>query len=279
MSSNLDRQRDKIRTRIEQSKNLPTLPGVVARIVEMVDSPETTGRQLGAEIAKDQVLSAKVLKLVNSGFYGFSQPIATIPHAVTMLGFDTVKSLVLSSSVLEMMDRALPGLWPHSLACARTSKFIAEHLDLPDSDELSVIGLLHDLGKVILFQTLEKDFLRIRRKIDSEDILFYRAEEELLGCHHGDIAGWLLEKWSLPAKLLEPIIDHHDFRPRRDHAERTAIVHLADVLSRAEALGSGGDRRIPRLAPAALEILGMDIPQVGKIMGRMNEELSEISRM
>ena len=85
-----------VRRRIEESVDLPTLPGGVARIMEMVDSPETTGRQLGQEIAKDQVLSAKVLKLVNSGFYGFSQPISTIPHAVTMLGFDAVRSLVLS---------------------------------------------------------------------------------------------------------------------------------------------------------------------------------------
>lgn len=267
------------RARVEQSKNLPTLPESVARIVEMVDSAETTGRQLGAEIARDQVLSARVLKLVNSGFYGFSQPISTIPHAVTMLGFDTVKSLVLSSSVLEMMDEALPGLWAHSLACARASMFIAEHLDLPDADELSIIGLLHDLGKVILCQALAREFGKVREKIYREDILFFQAEREVLGCHHGEIAGWLLEKWSLPATLVIPIVDHHDFRPRLEVADRTAIVHVADILSRAEAFGSGGDRRIPRLDPLALELLGMDVKDVGAIMDRMNDELTDIPRM
>lgn len=267
------------RTRVEQSKNLPTLPESVARIVEMVDSAETTGRQLGAEIARDQVLSARVLKLVNSGFYGFSQPISTIPHAVTMLGFDTVKSLVLSSSVLEMMDEALPGLWAHSLACARASMFIAEHLDLPDADELSIIGLLHDLGKVILCQALAREFGKVREKIYREDILFFQAEREVLGCHHGEIAGWLLEKWSLPATLVIPIVDHHDFRPGLEVADRTAIVHVADILSRAEAFGSGGDRRIPRLDPLALELLGMDVKDVGAIMDRMNDELTDIPRM
>ncbi len=112
--------REDIRSHIENAGNLPTLPDVVLRIADMADRSETTGRQLGLEIERDQVLSAKVLKLVNSGFYGFSQPIAAIPHAVTLLGFDTIKSLVLSANVLDLMKDALPGLWEHSLACART---------------------------------------------------------------------------------------------------------------------------------------------------------------
>ena len=140
----------------------------------MVDNEQTTARQLGAEIAKDQVVSAKVLKLVNSGFYGFSQPISTIPHAVAMLGFDTVKSLVLSSGVLEMMDNALPGLWEHSLACARACTLLANEADLEDPEEVGVIGLLHDLGKVILCQSLPEDFARIRQRVDRGDMLFVK---------------------------------------------------------------------------------------------------------
>ena len=108
------------RERVENAANLPTLPDVVLRINEIIESPATGGRQVGAEIAKDQVLSAKVLKLVNSGLYGFAKPISSIPHAVTMLGFDAVKSLVLSSSVLDIITDAIPGLWEHSQACART---------------------------------------------------------------------------------------------------------------------------------------------------------------
>ena len=281
MTGAMDRQeqaRSKVRARVEQSAKLPALPTVVVRIMEMMESDRTTARQLGEEIAKDQVLSAKVLKLVNSGFYGFSQPITTIPHAVAMLGFDAVQSLVMSSSVLELMEEALPGLWEHSLGCARASAMIAEAAGLGDGEEMSVIGLLHDLGKVIVCQTLESEFMLVQKRIDKLDMLFYRAEEEVLSCHHGHIAGWLLEKWALPAKLVAPIIDHHDFRPRRDHAARTAAVHLADILVRAEGLGSGGDRRIPRLEPTALEVLGMDLAAVRGIMERMNAELADLRR-
>ena len=272
-------RKGEIRARIEQSGNLPTLPTVIVRVMEIVDSPQTTGKQLGEEIAKDQVLSAKVLKLVNSGFYGFAQPISTVSHAVTMLGFDAVKSLVVSASVLEIMDQALPGLWQHSLACARTCVFIAEHGDHTSPEEISVIGLLHDLGKVVLCQSLEAEFGMVKRRVDKLDMLFCEAEKKVMGCHHGDIAGWLLEKWALPAKLVTPIVDHHDFRPQRDHAERTAILHVADVLCRAEAFGNGGDSKIPRLEPSALETLEMDVADIKSVMERMDKELTDLARM
>ncbi len=206
-------KKEKIRKIVERAGNLPTLPNTVKRIAQMVDSPETTGRQLGAEISRDQVISAKVLKLVNSGFYGFTQSISSIPHAVTMLGFNAVKSLVLSSSVIDSMDDAFPGLWDHSLACARTCMFIAEQLGMPDTEELSTIGLLHDLGKVVIYQTMEGQFRRVRLRVEKKGMLVYQAEEEVLGVNHAELGGWLLEKWALPTSLTAPIADHHDFRP------------------------------------------------------------------
>lgn len=270
--------KDQLRLQIEKTSNLPTLPGIVTRISAMVDSPKTTGRQLGAEIAKDQVISAKVLKLVNSGFYGFSQPISTIQHAVTLLGFDTVKSLVLSSTVLDMMKDSLPGLWEHSIACARTSSFLAAHLEIDNPEEISTAGLLHDLGKVILRQTMEREFKQIVQMAERRDVLFFVAEKKILGVNHGEIGGWLLQKWALPPKLVEPIVDHHDFRPNRDHAENTAIVHLADILSHAESFGNGLDRRMPPLAPSALETLKINIDDLRDVMEQMNEELRDIPR-
>ena len=177
------------------------------------------------------------------------------------------------------MKDSLPGLWEHSLACARTCSIIAGHIEIDEQEEISTAGLLHDLGKVILRQMMEREFRRIANYIDCADMLFYQAEEKVLGVNHGEIGGWLLEKWALPPQLVEPIVDHHDFHPNRDYAENTAILHLADILCRAEAFGSGGDRKIPRLAPSALEILKLTIDDVCEIMGRMHEELRDIPRM
>ena len=275
----LEERKERVRQHLERANNLPTLPVVIASIIGMVDSPQTSSRQLGDEIAKDQVLAAKVLKLVNSGFYGFSRPISTITHAVTMLGFDAVKGLVLSCSALEDMEEALPGLWEHSLACARTCAFIAEHRGMDEFEELSVTGLLHDLGKVVLFQGFEREFRQVRSLLETHDLLFFEAEDEVLGAHHGLVGGWLLEKWTLPAKLVAPVSDHHDFRPHRSHAEWTAVVHLADVLCSAEALGSGGDRKIPQLQPLAVKLLDLGAEDLRRIMERMDAELDDIPRM
>jgi len=268
--------RSEMRKKVEKITSLPTLPGSVLRITRMLDNPQATAGEVGKEVAKDQVLSAKVLKLVNSGFYGFSQPISTIPHAMVLLGFGVVKTLVLSTSVLDMMAQSMAGLWQHSLACARTCGIIARHVDMEDPEEVSVTGLLHDLGKVVLEEHLREAFDQVVGLVKERNILFYEGEQEVMEVTHANVGGWLLQKWQLPSQLIEPIMHHHDFHPSREHADRTAIVHLADILVRAEGFGSGGDRRIPVLAEGALEALGFTVEDVQEVMDTVVDEMGDV---
>jgi putative nucleotidyltransferase with HDIG domain len=272
-------ERSDMRRIVEKITSLPTLPGIVTRITHMLENPDITASEVGKEIAKDQVLSAKVLKLVNSGFYGFSQPITTIPHAMVLLGFNVVKTLVLTTSVLDMMSQSMAGLWEHSLACARTCGIISKHLDLPDPEEISVTGLLHDLGKVVLEQNLKDEFKAVVALVQKKNILFYEAEDQIMGLTHANIGGWLLEKWQLPAQIVEPIAYHHAFHPVRPHADRTAVVHIADILVRAEGFGFGGDRKVPVVSPETLGLLQLSVEDVGEIMDAMNDQLADVIRM
>ena len=267
-----------LRRLVERIQSLPTLPGSITRITKLLDNPETTANGVGKEIEADQVLSAKVLKLVNSGFYGFSQPISTIPHAMVLLGFEVVKTLVLSTTVLDIMSRSMAGLWQHSLACARTCGIIARHIGLDDPEATSVIGLLHDLGKVVLEEHLVEEFEAVKRIIDEENVLFYEAEERVLGVTHANVAGWLLEKWQLPSNLVEPIMYHHNFHPVRTHANRTAVVHIADILVRAEGYGSGGDSRIPVISEDAMETLDLTMEDIREVMEAMQDEIRDVTR-
>lgn len=267
-----------LRHLVEKIQSLPTLPGIIVRITKMLDNPETTANEVGKQIENDQVLSAKVLKLVNSGFYGFSQPIGTIPHAMVLLGFGVVKTLVLSTQVLDIMSRSMAGLWQHSLACARTSGIIARHLDMDDPEELSVAGLLHDLGKVVIEEHMPEEFEQIVSKIEGDNALFYEAEEGVLGVTHANIGAWLLDKWQLPSQLVNPILHHHNFHPVRAHADRTAIVHIADILVRAEGYGSGGDNRIPAISPEAMKTLQIGIDDLRDVMDTMNDEMKDVMR-
>ena len=262
--------------RIERVTNLPTLPDVVTRIIKMVDSPETTAIDIGNEIAKDQVLSAKVLKLVNSGFYGFSQPIKTISHAMVLLGFNVVKSLLLSASVFDIMAQAIDGLWAHSLACATASGIIAKKVDLPDPEEISVSGLLHDLGKVVESEYFRQEFVQITKLVEEKDLLFYEAEERVMSIHHATVGEWLLEQWRLPRQLVDPIAYHHNFHPARDNADRTAVVHIADVLVKANGYGFSGDSRVPVLDPAAMKHIQLTMDDLREVMATLDEEVTKI---
>lgn len=264
--------------RIERVTNLPTLPDIVTRIIKMVDSPDTTAVDIGNEISKDQVLSAKVLKLVNSGFYGFSQPIKTISHAMVLLGFNVVKSLVLSATVFDMMAQAINGLWEHSLACAIASGIIARKLDLAEPEEITVSGLLHDLGKVVEAEYFREEFIQINTLIEEEDLLYYQAEERIVGLHHATMGEWLLEQWKLPHQLIDPIAYHHNFHPARDNADRTAIIHIADILVKAKGYGFSGDSRVPVLDPDAMKHIQLTMDDLKTVMAMLDEEMVKARR-
>lgn len=259
--------------------NIATIPEIVTKLRRMMDNPSMSAAAVGDEIAKDQVLAAKVLRLVNSGFYGFRTPITTITQAMVLLGFDVVKTLVLSASVLdllELMNRYLAGLWEHCLATARVAGAIADHLKMPNSEEIAVSGLLHDLGKVVIAQKFPVEHKRIRAIIESRRCLQMEAEREVLdGVTHPEIGMWLLKKWGLPAKLFFPIAYHAQFHPAREFADRTAVVHLADVMCRARGYGYPGDGQVPTINREAWEMLRITMEDVEGIYRQLDVELAD----
>ncbi|MGL4207932.1 MAG: HDOD domain-containing protein, partial [Candidatus Adiutrix sp.] len=173
--------------KVRRIKNLPTIPGVVAKISRMVENPETSAAEVGKLIAQDQVLSAKVLKMANSAFFGMSRKISSIAQALMILGFDVVKGLVLTSSVFDMIQKSMGGLWEHSIGCAAASGTVANVLGRDDAEEILVAGLLHDLGKVVLALDMPDDMHLILEKSRLENLFFYEAETAILDFHHGEV--------------------------------------------------------------------------------------------
>lgn len=219
--------------------------------------------------------SAQVLKLINSGFYGFSSPVKSISHATVLLGFSAMKTLVMSTSMVGMLSRSFEGLWNHCLACARACSSLAQIMAMDDPEEISVVGLLHDIGKVVVQQYMKSEFEAIMSVVKNDDVLMLDAERTVFEVTHADIARWLLEKWNLPADVVEPIANHHSFDRELKFAERTAIVHLADILVRAAGCGSGGDSRIPGVNHEALVLLHIEEKNLHGIMGEVLVELYE----
>ena len=267
--------RAQLRARVEGITKVLTIPTIVNRISAMVSTGTVSASEIAEEISKDQILTAKVLKLVNSGFYAFRQPITTITHAMVLLGLDVVKTLVMTASVLDIIDtmnRYMEGLWEHSLGTARAAHHLAERLGRQDPEEIALAGLLHDIGKVIIAQLLPDEHAAIRTIVAERRCLVIDAEQAVLGVTHPEVGMWLLRKWSLPSKIVYPIAYHSNFHPRRDFADRTAIVHLADILCRAKGIGYPGDTVLPRMNHEAWSLLGLAMDDVAAVCAELDDD-------
>jgi HD-like signal output (HDOD) protein len=246
------------RLRVERLGQLPTLPFVVERIIAMAERPETSAEDLGRIIEKDQVLAAKVLRLANSPFYGFPARIASVSHAVVVLGLNVVKGLTLGATIFDLMkDAGMDHLWRHSLGVAMTARILAKHAGQRNTEEVFVAGLLHDLGKVVLCAKMPDLARAAADAARARDLSMQEAEQEVLGLTHADIAGWLAESWHLPIVLKEPMMFHHHPALARVAPKQTAIVHVADILVKAMGCGSSGDELVPALSPDAWQTVGL----------------------
>ena len=243
--------------RVKRIKNLPTIPGIVRKISRMVENPDTSPADVARLISQDQVISAKVLRMANSAFFGMSRKISSITQALIILGFDVVKGLVLTSSVLDMMKKSMAGLWEHSIGCAAAAGVVAGRLGREDTEEVLLAGLLHDLGKVVLNLQLPEETARIMTTAEQRGVSFYEAEREVLDFNHGDVGRWLAEHWNLPENLAEPMNYHHQPERARHAPDQTAIVHLANIIIRARGFGFSGDRLVPALSRGAWDRLDL----------------------
>ena len=268
---------------IGRVEDLPTLPRTVFRITEIINNPKSAARDLAGVINDDQVLTARLLRLVNSSFYGFPQRIATVKFAIVLLGFDAIRNLLLTTSVFDIFTGAerqrqieREQLWDHSLGCAVAAKVIGKYLRHEKVEELFVCGLLHDIGKIVEMAYLKTDYTRIRNSVGEHNELMIQAEEKILGCSHAHIGHLLAQHWSLPIPVPQVVLHHHTPDQAGEFLRQAATVHLADILCRALEIGSGGDDRIPYLNPSAWETLDLQTSDIEVLMREIDAEYRDI---
>ncbi len=251
---NLSKEASRVRQITERIMGLPTLPSVVAKMIELVDNPKTSAASLARLISTDQALTAKILKLANSPYYGFPREISTVNLAIVVLGFNTVKDMGLSISVLnafkgreESEHFDISKFWEHSIACAVAARFLARMFRYRIVGEAFVAGLLHDVGKVVLNQYLHPEFLRIMTEVHQNNVALLEAENTILGVDHARVGGWLAEKWNLPAPIAESITYHHDPLRAGRHKDIALLTGFADYIVRLSRIGDSGNKTEPEL--------------------------------
>ena len=239
---------------------LPTLPTVVSKMIEVVDNPRTSTASLSRLISTDQALTARLLKLANSAYYGFPREISTVNMAIVVLGFNTVKDMGLSISVFDAFKNQensssfdIARFWEHSIACGVASRMLARNYRSRFAGEAFVAGLLHDIGKVILNQYFHKEFNLIMEKT-SGGMLLEEAEDSVIGIRHSQIGAWLADKWNLPKLISETIECHHAPWNTKKEPVFVATVCLADYLCHVCGSGHSGRANPPIMEPRIWEI-------------------------
>ncbi len=264
--------------------SIPTLPSIVGQITCLLQNPKTSAEELGRAITSDQALAAKVLKLVNSAFYGFPGRISTITHAIVILGFSTIKNVVLTATILDIFkkksdnnitDFDIEQFWIHSISCGAAAKSIARFTDNKIKEECFIAGLVHDIGKILLYQYLPDLFIKAYAFSTQNKLLFYESEQQLFKVTHQEIGGTLAERWNLPQMLQQAIKYHHTPHPGQECFSTTSIVHCADILVRALDFGYGGDDQLPNMSEAAWKSLNLDSIPTSTLFDMISDEIEK----
>ncbi len=236
----------KIKRITESIISLPTLPTVVSKMIQLVDNPKTSASSLARLIYTDQSLTARILKLANSAYYGFPREISTVNMAIVVLGFNTVKEMGLSLSVFEFfkgdnIDTTfdISRFWQHSIGCGSASRLLARQYAYHLSGEAFVAGLLHDIGKVILKQYFRHEFISIIDCVSKGDDL-EESEKQIAGATHSQIGAWLAEKWNLPRMIVDSIAYHHMPWNAKEDRILVAIINVANYLCHLTNIGNSG---------------------------------------
>lgn len=236
---------------------------IYVRLTEVMDHPLSSAADVGKVIGEDPGLTARLLRLVNSPMYGFPGKIDTVSKAISIVGMVQLHDLALGTSFLRLFDKVPPqfvdmhSFWCHSIACGVAARLLASQRGEPNTERYFVAGLLHDIGRPILFTRAAEEVNQALELSRLTGDLLVDAETQILGFHHGTVGAALLEQWRLPGMLAESVAWHHQPRLAKQYPVETSVVHVADVLANALRLGSSGERLVPRFDPMAWESLGI----------------------
>jgi putative nucleotidyltransferase with HDIG domain len=233
-----------IRREIEHVQGLPTIPVMLKKLLVAFNDPRLSLNDIAGFVSTDPALTGSLLKAVNSPLFGFSGRVTSITQALLLLGLNAAKGLLLGVAVFGLA-KGLEGLWAHSVGTGIVARITARQQALGEPEELFVAGLLHDIGKILLYVKFPDEYRHALALARAEKAFIGDVEKQTFSSTHAEVAGWVLERWHLPPRLIEPIRHHHQPSLAKKTAAETAIVHFSDILTRARGFGSGGDALVP----------------------------------
>ncbi|UCD77145.1 MAG: HDOD domain-containing protein [Desulfobacterales bacterium] len=238
-------KQEKLKHIMSQVKAFPGMPATSAKLIKMLKNPESSAREIEDILKYDPGLTANILKLTNSAYFGIPSKVSSVKQAIVLLGWKRLLQLVMTMCMSTVMKKPLPGydlphgeLWRHSVAVSVAAELVVKALKIPGADEVFTAALLHDIGKLVLGGFVQDDLHQIEAMV-AKGIAFEVAEFIVLGTDHAQIGARILEKWSFPTDLVNAVSWHHDPETCENHCTFSDIVHVANILGLMSGYGKG----------------------------------------
>jgi putative nucleotidyltransferase with HDIG domain len=252
-----------------------------------VKNPQVTAKDLNKVISLDPVLMGRVLKLVNSAYYGLSNKVTSLVTAIIMLGINTIKNLALSTAVLANMKKKsqfkalnMNSFWRHSIGVGVAAKLIAGKLGIPQNlrEEYFIGGLLHDIGKIPLNDVFQEEYLKVIRTSDIKKVPLFEMEDQMLGMNHTEVGRLISEKWRLSSETFDCILNHHDPRSaQQENFKLVSAIYLANSYCNLNEIGFSGNRFSGKMDTGILQDTGITFEFLDNLFDTISEEIEKAS--
>ncbi len=268
--------KDRLREKLRDFSQIPPLPESVNNVLVAIRDPRVSGKDITEMIAHDVSMTSKILKVVNSSYYGYRGKITSVTHAIVILGFNAVKNLILGLSMCSLLEKLkftpefdVKSFWVHCVGVACASKVIALEMGRENTEEFFTYGLVHDVGKLVMLALAPEFFLSLVREAKQRKISLYQIELEKGELPHTSVGYDLFVYWKMPEEITEIVGYHHDqdLIARKDNVR---WVYWADQLIRTMGIGDGGDGNV-----ITLDLEGVMGAKLERIKEKVSQELEK----
>lgn len=260
---------------IKEDEEVSSLPIIFYQVMEAVNDPESSFEDIGTIIGNDVALTARLLKIVNSSFYGFSSKVETITHALNIVGTEQLCNMVLATSVMSRFKGiperfvTIESFWCHGVATGLAARRIANLKHEPSLERFYVAGMIHDVGNLIIYKKIPELAEEALIRCNEWGQSLCEAERSIMGFDHTEVGQVLMDKWKLPELLVEIVTYHHTPLQAPNFSKEAAIIHLADYIAQGSQLGSSGELKPPPLDPEIWKFLDLSQSSLSSLPKQM----------